>query len=137
MNLRLIVSILAIVSMPMCAQAQAPNTRKPAKPAKAAPAPPTTPIAAAQKVVKIISSDKVKTQSYCDIGKLSSQIKDAEKKKDMNKIDELNKKLDDMATKLGSEYATLMATLEGMDPNSKEAIEISSVLEALDKLCAK
>jgi mevalonate kinase len=137
MNLKLIVTILAIVSMSVGARAQAPSTPKPAKPAKAAPAPPTTPIAAAQKVVKIISSDKAKTQSYCDIGKLSNQIEDAEQKKDMNKIDELNKKLDEMATKLGPEYVTLMTTLEGIDPNSKEALEIGSALEALDKLCAK
>ena len=94
MNLKLIVAVLAIV-VPVCAQAQAPNPPKPSKPAKAAPATPATPAttaAAAQKVVKTIRGDKAKTQAYCDIGKLGSQIEDAEQKKDMNKIDELNKK---------------------------------------------
>ena len=134
MNIKLIVAILAIGAMPVCAQAQAPN---PSKPAKAAPAAPVTTPAAAQKVVKTISGDKAKTQTYCDIGKLSSQIEDAEQKNDMNKIDELNKKMDEMATKLGSEYVALMTRLEDIDPNSKEALEIGSALGTLDKLCAK
>ena len=140
MNFRLIVTVLAIVTMPECALAQAPNTpkpSKPSKPAKAAPAAPTTPAAAAQKVVKIIGSDKAKTQSYCDIGKLGSQIEEAEQRKDLNKIDELNKKMDEMATKLGPDYVALMTTIESIDPTSKEALEIGSALEALDKLCAK
>ena len=42
---------------------------------------PVTTAAAAQKVVKTISGDKAKTQTYCDIGKLGSQIEDAEQKK--------------------------------------------------------
>ena len=137
MNFRLVVTVLAIVTMPVCALAQAPNTPKPSKPAKAAPVAPTTPAAAAQKVVKIIGSDKFKTQSYCDIGKLGGQIEEAEQRKDLNKIDELNKKMDEMATKLGPDYVALMTTLESIDPTSKEALEIGSALEALDKLCAK
>jgi hypothetical protein len=137
MNFRLVVTVLAIVTMPVCALAQAPNTPKPSKPAKAAPVAPTTPAAAAQKVVKIIGSDKSKTQSYCDIGKLGGQIEEAEQRKDLNKIDELNKKMDEMATKLGPDYVALMTTLESIDPTSKEALEIGSALEALDKLCAK
>ena len=55
----------------------------------------------------------------------------------MNKIDELNKKMDEMATKLGPEYVALMTRLEDIDPNSKEALEIGSALETLDKSCAK
>ena len=140
MNFKLIVAVLAIAAVPVCAQAQAPNPPKPAKPskpAKAAPAAPVTTAAAAQKVVKTISGDKAKTQTYCDIGKLGSQIEDAEQKNDMNKIDELNKKMGEMATKLGPEYVALMTRLEDIDPNSKEALEIGSALETLDKSCAK
>ena len=91
-----------------------------------APAAPETTAAAAQKFIKTISGDKVKTQSYCDIGKLGSQIEDAEQRKDMSRIDEL--KMDEMATKLGPEYVALMITLEGIDPNSKEALEVGSVI---------
>lgn len=137
MNFKLIVGVLAIAAVPVCTQAQAPNPPKPSKPAKTAPAAPVSAAAAAQKVIKTISGDKAKTQTYCDIGKLGSQIEDAEQKKDMNKIDELNKKMDEMATKLGPEYVALMARLEDIDPTSKEALDIGSALEALDKLCAK
>jgi hypothetical protein len=137
MNFKLIVAALAIAAVPACAQAQAPNAPKPTKPAKATPAAPVTTAAAAKKVVKTISGDKAKTQTYCDIGKLGSQIEEAEQKQDMNKIDELNKKMDEMATRLGSEYVALINRLDDIDPNSKETLEIGSALQNLDKLCAK
>jgi hypothetical protein len=140
MNFKLIVAVLAIAVVPVCVEAQAPNPPKPSKPAKAAPAAPAAPVttaAAAQKVVKAISGDKAKTQTYCDIGKLGNEIENAEQKKDMSKIDELNKQMDGMATKLGPEYVALMTRLDDIDPNSKEALEIGSALETLDKLCAQ
>ena len=139
MNFKLMAAVLAVAVVPVCVEAQAPNPPKPSKPAKAAPAPaaPVTTATAAQKVVKVISGDKVKTQTYCDIGKLGSEIESAEKKQDMQKIDELNKRMDGMVTKLGPEYVALVARLEDIDPNSKEALEIDSALETLDKLCAK
>ena len=118
MKLKLIVTALVVAAMPMYAQAQSPNPPKPSKPAKAAPAVPAAPVskvAAAQKVVKTISGDKIKTETYCDIGKLGEQIEEAEKKNDMKKIDELNKKMDDLATKLGPEYVALMGQLEDVD----------------------
>jgi hypothetical protein len=139
-KLKLIVAALVVAVVPMCAQAQAPNPPKPSKPAKAAPAAPAAPVskvAAAQKVVKTISGDKTKTETYCDIGKLSEQIETAEQKNDMKKIDELNKKMDELATKLGPEYVALMGQLEDIDPSSKEGQDISSALGGLDKLCAK
>ena len=97
----------------------------------------TTKVAAAQKVVKTISADKAKTQTYCDIGKLGDQIQEAEKKNDMKKIDELNSKMDELATKLGPDYVELIGGLDDIDPNSKEAKDIGSALASLDKLCAK
>ncbi len=137
MGFKLIIAVSVVAAMPVCVQAQAPNAPKPTRPTKAAPAAPVTPADTAQRVIKIISGDKVKTQTYCDIGKLSSQVEDAEQKKDLNKIDELNKKMDELATKLGTEYVALMTRIEDMDPNSKEALEVGSALATLDKLCAK
>ena len=49
MNLRLIVTILVIAAAPICAQAQRPTSAKVTK-------------TDSQKVLKIISSDKAKTQ---------------------------------------------------------------------------
>ena len=137
MGFKLIIAVSVIAAIPVCVQAQAPSAPKPTRPTKAAPAAPATAADAAQRVVKIVSGDKAKTQTYCDIGKLSSQIEDAEQKKDMNKIDELNRKMDELATKLGAEYVALMTKLEDIDPNSKEALEVGSALATLDKLCAK
>ena len=140
MHFKLIVAALAIAAVPALAQAQAPNppkSSKPTKPAKAAPAAPASNAAAAQKLVKTISTDKAKTQTYCDIGKLGDQIEEAEQKKDLKRIDELNRKMDELATKLGPEYVALMGDLQDIDPSSKEAQDISSTLEGLDKLCAK
>jgi flagellar motility protein MotE (MotC chaperone) len=140
MHFKLIVAALAIAAVPALAQAQAPNppkSSKPAKPAKAAPAAPASKAEAAQKLVKTISADKAKTQTYCDIGKLGDQIEEAEQKKDLKRIDDLNRKMDELATKLGPEYVALMSDLQDIDPSSKEAQDISSTLEGLDKLCAK
>jgi flagellar motility protein MotE (MotC chaperone) len=140
MHFKLIVAALAIAAVPALAQAQAPNppkSSKPAKPAKAAPAAPASKAEAAQKLVKTISADKAKTQTYCDIGKLGDEIEEAEQKKDLKRIDELNRKMDELATKLGPEYVALMSDLQDIDPSSKEAQDISSTLEGLDKLCAK
>ncbi|MFY9599245.1 MAG: hypothetical protein WB499_01745 [Pseudolabrys sp.] len=55
----------------------------------------------------------------------------------MKKIDELNQKMEELATKLGPEYVALMDGLQDIDPDSKDAQEIGSMLEALDKSCAK
>jgi|SRR6476646_7446945 peptidoglycan hydrolase CwlO-like protein len=124
MNLKLFVAVVAIATVPLYAQAQTSGATKATK-------------ASAQKVVKIISSDKAKTQTYCDMGKVGDQIEEAEQKKDMKKIDELNQKIEELATKLGPEYVALMGGLQDIDPNSKDGQEIGSTLDALDKLCAK
>jgi 5'-3' exonuclease len=88
----------------------------------------------AQKVVKIISSDKSKTQTYCDLVKVSNQIEQAEPN---IKADQLYQQMDELAAKLGPEYIELIGELQEMDPDSKDGKEIGSTLEALDKLCAK
>jgi hypothetical protein len=50
----------------------------------------------AQKVVKMIGSDKAKIQIYCDIVELEDQI-DETNRKDKKKIDELNQRMDELA----------------------------------------
>ena len=65
MNLKIVVAVAALTAMPALAQAQqgrpAPNAPKPTK-------------AEVERVVKIISADKAKTQTYCELGKLNDQI---------------------------------------------------------------
>ena len=84
-----------------------------------------------------LSSDNAKKQTYCEIGKLGNQIEEAEQKKDMNKIDELNKKVGELGSKLGPEYVALMGDLEEIDPGSKDGQDISAAFAELDKQCAK
>jgi hypothetical protein len=145
MKLNLFIVSLLVVGMAVCAQAQAPQPIQSPQAPKAPKAPKaakgskeeTTKVAAAQKVVKTISADKAKTQTYCDIGKLGDQIQEADKKNDKKKIDELNSKMDELATKLGPDYIALIGGLDDIDPDSKEAHDIGSALASLDNLCAK
>ena len=150
MKFNLFIVSLLVVAMAVCAQAQAPQPIQSPQSPKATQAPKaskapkaakgsneTTKVAAAQRVVKTISADKAKTQTYCDIGKLADQIQEADKKNDMKKIDELNLKMDELATKLGPDYIALIGGLDDIDPDSKEAHDIGSALASLDKLCAK
>jgi len=150
MKFNLFIVSLLVVAMAVCAQAQAPQPMQSPQSPKATQAPKaskapkaakgsneTTKVTAAQKVVKTISADKAKTQTYCDIGKLGDQIQEADKKNDMKKIDELNLKMDELATKLGPDYVQLIGGLDDIDPDSKEAHDIGSALASLDKLCAK
>jgi hypothetical protein len=118
MNRLLIIAILVISTVPLYAQGQTPNTAKLK--------------ADAQNVVKIISGDKLKTQTYCEIAELSDQIDEEE---NPTKAEELSHKVNKLEEKLGPEYLALVGGLKDIDPNSQDAQEIGSILEALDRFC--
>ncbi len=120
MKLKLIGAILAIAAVPVWAQAQQSSTAKLK--------------ADAQNVVKIISGDKAKTQTYCQITDLTDQ---AEATTDEDKAVELSQKITALAGTLGPEYAALLRDLDDadIDPQSQDGQEITSTLVALDKLC--
>ena len=122
MSLRLIVTILVIAAAPICAQARRPTPAKVTK-------------ADAQKVLRIISSDKAKTQIYCDMNKLGEQIEQANEKNDNKMVNELSEKLEALGEKLGPEYTALMDGLPDIDQDSEVGQEIESVLLSLDRLC--
>jgi hypothetical protein len=84
MNLKLIVAILVITAVPVRAQTQPPSAAK------------MVTRADVQKVARIIRGDKVKTQTYCDIGKLGGQIEEANQKKDSKTADELSQKMKEL-----------------------------------------
>jgi hypothetical protein len=99
--------------------------------------PPTKPTKAdAQNVVQIITSDKVKTQAYCDLTKLEGQVK-AVQRNDTKTAEMLTKQAEALIDKLGPEYFKLMDGLEQVDPKSSEAEEFMSILSELDKSCTK
>jgi hypothetical protein len=118
MNLKLVVAILVIAAVPVCPQAQKPSAVTKAD---------------AQKVLKIISGNKAKTQIYCDITKLVEQITEGDEKE----TDGLYQKIDELAKKLGPEYAALMDGFQDIDPESKVGQEIESVLVGLQRLCTR
>ncbi|MGC2339186.1 MAG: hypothetical protein WA625_25995 [Pseudolabrys sp.] len=124
MNGKLIIAILVIAAVPVCAQAQKPSAATVTK-------------TDVQKVVKLISGDKAKTQTYCDIGKLNEQMAEADETKDTKKLDELSQQIDALGKKLGPEYAALMDGLEDVDPESEDGKQIGLMFQPLDKLCAK
>jgi hypothetical protein len=128
MELRLVAVITALVALPVLAHAQqgGPPSNAP-KPTKAD----------AQKVVQIITSDKAKTQTYCDLNKLFDQMQTADQKNDSKTVESPGKQADVLAAKLGPEYNKMMDGMDQVDSNSSEGKELVSVLSGLDKLCSK
>jgi hypothetical protein len=124
MELKLVAAISAL-AIPALAHAQQSSPQP--KPTKAD----------AQNVVQIITSDKVKTEAYCDLNKLKGQVKAAAQKND-TALEALSKQAETLvASKLGPEYFKLMDGLEQVDPNSSEAKEFMSILSELDQRCTK
>jgi hypothetical protein len=124
MRLKIAILAFAVVALPFAAQAQ----QKPAAARK-----PT--VADIQRVVKIVSSDKAKTKAICDLAKLDDQIGAAEEKKDTKKVEELTKMAESLQSKTGPEYASLMESLEDVNPESADGKKLATALEAFDKLC--
>jgi hypothetical protein len=128
MNLKLIAAISAFAAISALAQAQQdspqPNIPKPTK-------------ADAQNVVQLITSDKVKTQAYCDSGKLEDQVKAAEQKNDTKTLEALSKQAEALVDKFGPEYYKLMDDLDEADLTSSEANEFMSILSEVNKSCTK
>jgi len=88
--------------------------------------------------VEIISGDKAKTHTYCDIRNLGEQMGRAYERRDLKLVDELLQKIDTMQKTLGPEYLALMYGLEPLDlEKDKLAAEIMLELTALNKLCTR
>jgi len=120
MNRLLSLGILIISTAPLFAQAQQPNAAE-----------------LAQKVVSIISGDKVKIQTYCQILDLSDELDQADQQKDREKTEELSQKINELQKKLGPEYLALLKATEHVDPNSKDGQEIVSTFVKLDNSCGQ
>ena len=125
MKLKLVATISAL-AIPALAHAQQSGPQ-PTKPTKAD----------AQNVVQIITSDKVKTQAYCDLTKLEGQVEALPQNTDTKTVETLTKQAEALIDKLGPEYFELMDGLERVDPKSSEAKEFMSILSELDKKCTK
>jgi len=125
MKLKLVATISAL-AIPALAHAQ-----------QSGPQPTKSTKADAQNVVQIITSNKVKTQAYCDLGKLFDQIQVAKEKNDSNTIQALGKQLLPLVDKLGPEYVKVITGMDQVDLASSEGEELLSILSELDKRCTK
>ena len=114
MNRKFIVAIVLVAAVPMYAHAQNPN-----------------------EVVTIISGDKAKTQTYCDVKKLGEQIDEASAKKDNKTVEELSVKIETLEKSLGPEYVTLVDGLQDIVENDLLGAEFMSALASLDGLCTR
>lgn len=123
--LKRVAAIFVLIAAPLLAHGQQGSPPQAPKPTKAD----------VQKVVQIISSDKAKLQSYCDLKKLYDQMGAAYQKNDSKTADALGKQADALAAKLGPEYSKMMDGLEQVDQNSTEGKGYQSILSGLDKLC--
>jgi hypothetical protein len=93
MNQLLNVTVLTFSTPPLYAQGAEPDTAKLK--------------ADAQKVVSIISSDKAKSQIYCQIADLDDQI---DQENDRKKAEALVQKMNGLEKQLGPEYLALVDT---------------------------
>src|SRR5262245_42908744 len=74
-NVKVIAAILLVAAVPLWAQAQSPSVPRVSK-------------GDAEKVASIISSDKAKTQAYCEINKVSDEMNQVYGKNDKKRLDE-------------------------------------------------
>jgi hypothetical protein len=121
MNRLLVVGFLIISTAPLYAQGQQPD------PAKLK--------ADAQKVVSIISGDKAKAQTYCQVSNVGEQMNQAVQAKDKKKFEELAQKLPELEKNLGPEYLGLVETLGNANLTPKDGQEIVSMFDKLDDSC--
>src|SRR5262249_43677035 len=124
MNVKVVVAILLTAVVPVYAQAQSPSAPKVNK-------------GDAEKVVTIISGDKVKTQTYCDIHKLAEQMAEAHEKKDNKTVIGLFQKIETLEKILGPEYVALIDGVQDIAENDQLRAEFLSAFGALARLCAR
>jgi hypothetical protein len=89
----------------------------------------------AQKVVSIISGDKAKTETFCQMEILGKAIDEAIQEKDSKKAGELAQRISEGEKQLGPEYVALADALRNVDLNSKDGQEIVSTFDTLDASC--
>jgi hypothetical protein len=122
MNITLMVAALVISTAPVYAQDQSNASKLKAD---------------AENLVNIISADKLKMQTYCEILDLDDQIDDANLNQDTKKATELSGQADELRKKLGPEFSTLAKDLKDIDPNSQDGREIGSIINRLDQTCGE
>jgi hypothetical protein len=84
--------------------------------------------ARSQKVATIISSDKIKTQAYCDIQKLAEQVAEANEKKDVGRVNELFEKIETLEKSYRSRICRIDRWGSGHREEPEDDLSISECL---------
>ena len=120
LNGLLIVAILAISTVPLYGQRQQQNVAKLKSEAR--------------NVVGTIANDKAKTQTYCQIHDLASQLAQAAQEKDRKKAKTLVERIDQLQKQL-VEFVALSNIVKQVDLNSPDGREIALIIQSLDQSC--
>jgi hypothetical protein len=105
-------------AVPVHAQDQQPNTAKLKSDA--------------EKLVRMISADKAKSQIYCQIADLGNEIG---QEKDSKKAQVLLQNMNELEKQLGPEYLAFLTASKDVDPDSKDGQDIISTFDELDEAC--
>jgi len=89
-----------------------------------------------EKIVQLVSTDKTKTQFYCELTKINEQI-NQEKTKDYAAIRRLQNRADELEEKIGPEFVKFMDSLDDADESTLEGKELVDTLDKLDNLCPR
>ena len=89
-----------------------------------------------EKIVQLVSTDKTKTQFYCELTKINEQI-NQEKTKDYAAIRRLQNRADELEEKIGPEFVEFMDALDDADESTLEGKELVDTLDKLDNLCPR
>jgi hypothetical protein len=86
-----------------------------------------------EKIVQLVSTDKTKTQFYCELAKINEQISQA--KTNSASVERLEDRADELEEKIGPEFVKFMDALDGAEENTPEGKELMAALDKLDALC--
>jgi hypothetical protein len=125
MKLKLVFAVAALFGASALAQAQMPSRQ-----------PSGTKISKAdiEKVIQIISSDRTKTQQFCELGSLDWQKQELGRR-ETERFIALTKQAEDLEQKIGPEFVKFVDALDEADEGSSEANELFAAVEVLDRLC--
>ena len=88
-----------------------------------------------EKIVQLVSTDKTKTQFYCELAKINEQISQA--KTNSAAIERLENRADELEEKIGPEFVKFMDALDEAEENTSEGKELVDALDKLEDLCPR
>ena len=92
-------------------------------------------LADVQHLVEIISGDESKLHTYCELGKLHDETRQAVEYNDTNAIAAVAAKTDDFERQLGLEYDNVLDGIDQIDFSSDEGQRIAAAFYALQQRC--